>query len=70
MPAITPIAALPHYISREEHRKLVGSTPQSFSDIPAVLRHKEEDVMVDFDPPISEFEDSQGTLYVIERYVL
>lgn len=73
MPALTEITTLPHHILPEEHKQIIGSTPQSFSDIPPVLRHKEENVTITLDPPIQEFaspEYSRGTIYVIERYVL
>lgn len=71
-PAAVPVTALPTFVSPEEHRNLVASTPASFNDIPPVLRHKEENVSVTLDPPLPEFsaEDcANGTLYVIERYV-
>lgn len=69
-PAIIPIDALPTYISPDEHKELVASTPASFNDIPPVLRHKEDNVSITLDPALPEFstEDcANGTLYVIER---
>ena len=72
-PAIIAIDALPTYISPEQHRELVASTPASFNDIPTVLRHKEQNVSITIDPVLPEFssEDcANGTLYVIERCVL
>ncbi|KAL0954702.1 hypothetical protein HGRIS_003651 [Hohenbuehelia grisea] len=69
MPAATLIDSLPASISPEEHKVLVGSTPVSFSDIPPVLRHKEENVAIAFDPPVDGFtteNPAKGTLYVIE----
>lgn len=72
MPAAVLITSLPNFISAEEHRTLIGSTPNSFSDIPPVLRHKEENVSITLEPPLEGFspEDySQGTLYVIERCI-
>lgn len=69
--AVVLIDALPKYISAEEHRNLVASTPASFSDIPPVLRHKEDNVSITLDPPLDTFsaEDAaNGSLYVIERY--
>lgn len=72
MTAATLISSLPHHISAEEHRQLVGSTPASFNDIPPKLCHKEENVSVSLDPPLKDFElehGANGTLYVIERFV-
>ncbi|OBZ72328.1 Methylosome subunit pICln [Grifola frondosa] len=69
----TLITSLPIFISPEEHRNLVASTPASFSDIPPVIRHKEENVSVTVDPPIEGFtpEDcANGTLYVIESVLV
>lgn len=65
------ITAVPNFVSPEEHRNIVASTPPSFSDIPPVLRHKEENVSVSLEPPLAGFtlEDSDsGVLYIIERY--
>ncbi|KAI0350060.1 hypothetical protein OH77DRAFT_1431449 [Trametes cingulata] len=71
--AITLIDALPKFISPEEHRNLVASTPASFADIPPVLRHKEDNVSVTLDPPLDAFsaEDAaNGSLYVIESHLV
>lgn len=65
------ITAVPNFVSPEEHRNILTSTPSSFSDIPPVLRHKEENVSVTLDPPLSGFtpEDAaNGVLYIIERF--
>ncbi len=70
MPAIQPINTLPAYSSPEEYQSIVASTPDSFSDIPPVLRHKEENVTVTVDPPLPpEFsgDELKGTLYVLTR---
>jgi len=70
MPAVNLITAVPHFVSPEEHRNVVASTPSSFNDIPPVLRHREENVSVKLDPPIEGFTEqdaAQGTLYVITR---
>ena len=70
MPIITPISTKPNYISQEEHREAISTTPNSFSDIPPVLRYSEDNVKVVLEPPLEGFseEDSQsGTLYIIER---
>ncbi|ESK85124.1 methylosome subunit [Moniliophthora roreri MCA 2997] len=69
MTAVTLITSTPQFISQEEYKSLVGSTPASFNDIPPVLRHKEENVSVSLDPPLQGFSEpdaAQGTLYVIE----
>ncbi|KAI0774969.1 regulator of volume decrease after cellular swelling-domain-containing protein [Trametes elegans] len=58
--AITLIDTLPKFISTEEHRNLVASTPASFADIPPVLRHKEENVS----------DSANGELYVIESHLV
>ncbi|TFK40215.1 regulator of volume decrease after cellular swelling-domain-containing protein [Crucibulum laeve] len=68
MPSVHLIDAIPHFVSSEEHRSLVASTPVSFSDIPPVIRYKEDDVAVSIDPPLKGFstEDAaRGTLYVL-----
>lgn len=69
MPALTIITTLPHYVSKEEHAEITTRTPESFSDIPPVLRRKDENVRVELDPPLPNVaaQDLTGTLYVIER---
>ena len=70
MPAVNLITAVPNFVSPEEHRNIIASTPSSFNDIPPVLRHREENVSVKLDPPIENFTEqdaAQGTLYVITR---
>ncbi|KAG1870707.1 regulator of volume decrease after cellular swelling-domain-containing protein [Suillus subalutaceus] len=69
MVSTTLISTVPQYVSSEEHRNIVGSTPQSFNDIPPVLRHKEDNVRVVLDPPLHTFTEqdcANGTLFVIE----
>lgn len=69
MAPLTLITTLPHFVLPAEHEEIVSSTPASFSDIPTVLRHKEENVSVTLDPPLeglSAEDCSDGTLYVIE----
>ena len=69
MPAVTVINTLPHFVTPQEHADIVSRTPETFSDIPPVLRQKRENVTIAFDPPIPEFtDDNKGTLYVVERY--
>jgi chloride channel, nucleotide-sensitive, 1A len=70
--AITIIDALPHFISEDEHKARTSSTPESFADIPPVLRHRQVGVSVQFEPPLQELSPDElkdGTLYVIERQV-
>lgn len=69
MVSTTIISSVPSFVSPDEHRDLVGATPESFSDIPPVLRHKEENITVLFDPPLEHLspgDDSKGVLYVID----
>ncbi|KAL4259323.1 pICln family protein [Pleurotus pulmonarius] len=73
MPALTPISSLPKSVSLEEHKILVSSTPASFSDIPPILRHKQEHVALALHPPLDAFPPSEctdGTLYVIESVLV
>lgn len=73
MAPIVIIDSLPKFISQEEHKTAIASTPASFSDIPPVLRHQEDNVSINLDPPLEGFgadECAKGTLYVIERYAL
>ncbi|KAH0833164.1 regulator of volume decrease after cellular swelling-domain-containing protein [Lanmaoa asiatica] len=63
------ITTVPDFVSPEEHRNIVASTPSSFSDIPPVLRHKEENVSAILDPPLIGFtpeDGANGVLYIIE----
>jgi nucleotide-sensitive chloride channel 1A len=71
MPAIQPITAVPAFVSEDEHASIVASTPSSFSDIPAVIRHKEENAAVAVDPPFPGLsgDELKGTLYVLTRWV-
>ncbi|KAG8899833.1 hypothetical protein FRC00_000860 [Tulasnella sp. 408] len=50
MPAIQPISSLPHSVSPAEHAEFISKTPESFADIPPVLRHKQENVTVELIP--------------------
>ncbi|KAF8831391.1 hypothetical protein HHX47_DHR1000668 [Lentinula edodes] len=68
--AATLVTSVPGFVSPEEHRIIVGSTPASFNDIPPVLRHKEESVSVTFEPSLDGFSEDdakEGILYVLER---
>ncbi|KAJ3472970.1 hypothetical protein NLI96_g13181 [Meripilus lineatus] len=69
----TLITEIPHHISPEEHKTFVASTPASFSDIPPVLQHKQENVSASFDPSLEGFtpeDGSSGTLYVLESVLI
>jgi chloride channel, nucleotide-sensitive, 1A len=73
MPAVNPVSTLPSFTSLEEHKILLTSTPNSFQDIPPVLRHREDNVSIALDPPFEGFsaEDAaKGSLYVLTRYLL
>ncbi|KAF9493399.1 hypothetical protein BDN71DRAFT_1395091 [Pleurotus eryngii] len=73
MPALTPISTLPKFVSLDEHKVLVSTTPASFSDIPPILRHKQEHVKLALHPPLDAFPASEcesGTLYVIESVLV
>ncbi|KAF9453482.1 hypothetical protein P691DRAFT_658575 [Macrolepiota fuliginosa MF-IS2] len=67
MSAIQIVAALPTFVTQDEHTSIVASTPNSFNDIPPVIKHKEENVTVVLDPPLPEFsgDELKGTLYVL-----
>jgi hypothetical protein len=70
---LTLVDVVPAHVSPEEHKNIVGSTPASFTDIPPVLRWKEEGVGVALDPALdgwSEEDGKEGTLFVLERCVL
>ncbi|TDL16487.1 hypothetical protein BD410DRAFT_795337 [Rickenella mellea] len=69
MPAFTFISAVPSFITPEEHRELVATTPASFNDIPSVLRHQEDNVSVSILPTLDGFGEEdcvKGTLYIVE----
>ena len=72
MSPIVLITEPPRFVTPEDHRQLITSTPASFDDIPPVLRHKEDGLTVALDPPLEGFsvEDAKGTLYITERYAL
>lgn len=69
MPAVNLISTLPAFTTQDEHTTLVGSTPNSFTDIPPVVRYKEEGVSVTLEPQLEGFHSVQGTLYVLTRSV-
>ena len=70
MPTVSLTATVPSYVTTEEESSLCASTPTSFSDLPPILAHQEENVSVTLDPLVEGFsaEDAaQGTLYIISR---
>ncbi len=75
MPAFTIISSVPTFITPDEHKERTSETPSSFSDIPPVLRHREDNVTVVFDPAVEGFsftaegESLKGSLYVLEKFV-
>ncbi|KAJ7721713.1 regulator of volume decrease after cellular swelling-domain-containing protein [Mycena maculata] len=73
MPSATLITNVPNFVSREEHTTIAAETPVSFTDIPPVLRHKEDNVSATLDPPLHGFsaeDGAQGTLYIIESVLV
>ncbi|KAF8623633.1 hypothetical protein AX17_007333 [Amanita inopinata Kibby_2008] len=73
MPAASLISVVPRFVSKEEHRSLIASTPSSFNDLPPVLEHREDNVSVALDPPLEGFTEQdavQGTLYVISSVLV
>ena len=73
MSAIQVIFEPPKFVYPEEHRRFVQTTPASFGDIPPVLRHQQDGIKVEFDPPLEGLSTdhlSSGTLYLVERCVL
>ncbi|EMD33396.1 hypothetical protein CERSUDRAFT_126142 [Gelatoporia subvermispora B] len=73
MAPVILISAVPTFITPDEHRQAVASTPASFNDIPPVLRHKEENVSVTLEPSVeglSAEDCASGTLYVIESVLV
>lgn len=60
----------PPHISREEHATLTSSTPQSFGDIPPVLRfHDEVEVILTPGQVVNLEGRIRGSLWVTEAYV-
>lgn len=73
MPAITLIDVVPPFVSQEEYNTLIASTPNSFNDLPTVLKHREDDVAVKIEPALESFSEedaAKGTLYVLTRCIL
>jgi len=69
MSAIQIIFEPPKFVCAEEHGRIVETTPASFGDIPPVLRHRQDGIKIEFDPPaegLSADELSNGTLYLVE----
>ncbi|KAJ7086058.1 regulator of volume decrease after cellular swelling-domain-containing protein [Mycena belliarum] len=73
MPSATLVQSVPVFVSREEHRSIAAETPVAFTDIPPVLRHREDNVSVTLDPPLDGFsaeDGAQGVLYIIESVLV
>ncbi|KAF5367163.1 hypothetical protein D9758_004007 [Tetrapyrgos nigripes] len=69
--ALSPISSLPKFVSPAEHSSIVSSTPASFTDIPPVIRHKQENVRITLDPPVQGLSlDQPGTLYIIDTVLV
>jgi nucleotide-sensitive chloride channel 1A len=72
--AVQLIPSLPKYLSKDEHKEVLTSTPEDFSKIPPVLVYLAQDVSVTFTPPLEGFVveetgTTKGSLHVISRYV-
>ena len=66
--SLVVVNSVPNYVSEEQHRALVSSTPSSFSDIPSILLYHEENISVVLDPPLQGFSEEDaatGTLYLL-----
>ncbi|KAF8904962.1 regulator of volume decrease after cellular swelling-domain-containing protein [Mucidula mucida] len=69
--AVVLTSTIPPFNTPDDHRALVSSTPENLADIPAVLRHKQDNVRVSFDPAIDgQPEWGTGTLYVIDSFLV
>ncbi|THH11010.1 hypothetical protein EW145_g924 [Phellinidium pouzarii] len=69
MPVVATISAIPICISPNEHSERTAATPASFADIPPVLRLKEQNVQMLFDPPVADLSEEElknGSIYIIE----
>ncbi|KAK7454486.1 hypothetical protein VKT23_011241 [Stygiomarasmius scandens] len=67
---LTLVSSVPAFVSPTEHTSIVSTTPTSFNDIPPVLRLKQENVRVSFDPPLQNLPDEAGTLYIIDTVLV
>jgi nucleotide-sensitive chloride channel 1A len=70
--AIQLISEIPKYVTIEEHKELLTSTPADFESMPPALRCLSEDVSVSFTPAIESFPSeppTKGNIYVIDRWV-
>lgn len=64
---LTELSAPPSHISREEHTDLTSSTPQSFDDIPPVLRfHDEVEILLSPGAAVNLEGRIRGSLWVTE----
>ncbi|KAH8831396.1 regulator of volume decrease after cellular swelling-domain-containing protein [Flagelloscypha sp. PMI_526] len=70
---LTIISELPPFVTLEQHAELSSSTPQSFSDIPSVIRLQLSNIAVDLQPPLPDFglaDGQAGALYVLESVLI
>ncbi|KAG2018005.1 hypothetical protein CC2G_007464 [Coprinopsis cinerea AmutBmut pab1-1] len=68
MPAVTLIETVPTFVSEEEYKSLIQSTPSSFNDLPPVVKWKGDNVSVVLEPPVEGFTEqdaASGTLLVL-----
>jgi nucleotide-sensitive chloride channel 1A len=64
MPGVALISSLPAFYFQDA----VDSTPKSFSDMPVVLKHQENNVRITLEPALEGYQSAvQGTLYILTR---
>ncbi len=63
---ITALTSPAPALTREELTDLSAATPSTFSDIPPLLRHKEESVHFSIDPACQGFSSGKGVLTITE----
>jgi nucleotide-sensitive chloride channel 1A len=65
---LAQLSSPPTYVSQEEHDALTSSTPESFTDIPPILRFLDEEVEVVLSPATGWWEGKvKGKLWVTEE---
>ncbi|CED84175.1 Chloride ion current inducer protein [Phaffia rhodozyma] len=65
---LSKISSPPRFISPEDHSALTSSTPESFASIPPIIRHKQENVTVNFSPEWEGYGSrTTGTIYITEE---
>ncbi|KIY70663.1 hypothetical protein CYLTODRAFT_419618 [Cylindrobasidium torrendii FP15055 ss-10] len=69
--AVVLTSTIPKFNTLEEHKAFVATTPENFDTIPPVLRWKQTNVRVAFDPAIDAHPAwTSGTLYVIDSVLV